>query len=221
MFLSNHKNKYNRGVTLIELMVVIVIFMILTGITIFSYGKFNSSLSIQNLADDIALSVRQAQGYAIGVRDNGSALFSSGYGVHLTANPSNIASPYLGSTKSFVLFADISDDKAYDQSTSTCKSISATNECLEFFSITTADQISAIYLNSSSSPIAATDTLDITFKRPNPEPAFKSCDINGNNCSSSTIASVQIKIISPNSPETYKVIKISNNGQISVSDKLE
>lgn len=224
MFSKNYKNKYKRGVTLIELMVVIVIFMILTGITIFSYGKFNSSMSIQNLADDVSLAIRRAQGYAIGVKNYGTG-FATGYGVHFSANGANISSLYKGSTKSFILFADLSDDKSYDDA-GICGTLSQTNECLEILSITSADQISLISYTSSGvqndAPLSS--SLDIMFKRPTPEPYFcyrvNYASNPTGNCDSisSTISSIRIKVISPNNLNSYKIITVSNNGQISVSN---
>src|ERR1035437_8584732 len=140
MFKNFHKNKYNSGFTLVELLVVIFIFMIITGITIFSYGKFNSSLSIQNLADDIALSVRRAQGFAIGVRGTGSS-FTDGYGIHFTANPNSPLNA--GSNKAFILFTDmgITPNKKYNyDSSGKCGSPTSSNECMEVLSITSADR---------------------------------------------------------------------------------
>ena len=108
MFNNFHNNKYNSGVTLIELLVVISIFLIISTTVIFNHGKLNSSLTTQNLADDIALSIRKVQNYAIGVHgvydpNSSSSVFNYGYGVHISteAEPSDI---YSGSKKSFVLF---------------------------------------------------------------------------------------------------------------------
>lgn len=208
-----NKNKYNSGVTLIELLVVISIFMVISGITIFSYGKFNSSLSIQNLADDIALAVRRSQGYAIGVRGH-SGLFNEGYGVHFTADPST--SPYAGSNKSFILFADISNDNQYNNSTNVCGEPTSSDECLELLSIISVDKITEIYINDSTL-ISPTSTIDLIFRRPNPEPTF--CyRVNGTgSCSGSTVSNIDIKISTDADPTVFKMIKISNNGQISVS----
>jgi len=227
MFKNFHKNKYNSGpastqggVTLIELLVVIFIFMVITGITIFNYGKFNSSLSIQNLADDIALSVRRAQGFAIGVRGFGSS-FSDGFGIHFTANPN--LSEYTGSNKSFILFADIgiTPNKKYDYNNSdTCGNLSSVNECMEVLKIISADQIESIYLNGEPTSRPQTSTLDILFYRPNPEPIFcYRSDPTNNDCTeNSSISSVKIKISNITNPEVLKIITISNNGQISVSN---
>lgn len=201
-----HKN--NKGFTLIELIVVISIFAILSSIMVFNYGSFKSSLSIQNLADDIALSVRKAQGYAIGVHGYGiSNSFDSGYGVHFSTAESTAGSVSgnVGSNKSFILFANINNDKEYDSSPS-CGDPTSSTECLEVLSITSADEIKEILLGSTS-----VATLDIMFKRPNPEPKFY---VNGSYDAS--ISSVKIKISNDNG--ISKIITISNVGQISVSN---
>jgi len=205
---------------MIELLVVILIFMILTGVTIFSYGKFNSSLSSQNLADDIALSVRRAQGYAIGVRGYNS-IFSEGYGVHFSTNPM-VSTPYIGSTKSFVLFADMpgGTTNKYNYDVGICGSPTGTEECIEFLSIPSSDlidQISYTY-GSQTGIIPNTGTLDIMFRRPNLEPSFYCRDSSGSLCTSEIISSVEIRISSPSSPGSYKMITVANNGQISVEN---
>lgn len=204
---------YSNGVTLVELLVVLSIFVIISGITIFSYGKFNTSLSTQNLVDDIALSVRKAQGYAIGVRGYNS-LFNEGYGIHFTANPSS--SLYAGSSKSFVLFADISGNNQYDNSSDTCGIPTAIDECFELLNITSTDRISEIYINDTTL-ISSTSTIDLLFKRPNPEPIFCYRIDGTGSCSGVSIYNIKVKISTEADLTVYKIITISNNGQISVS----
>jgi prepilin-type N-terminal cleavage/methylation domain-containing protein len=219
MFKNFHKNKYNSGpastqggVTLIELMVVIVIFVIMSGVVLFNYSQFRSSTSIQNLADDIALSIRKAQSYAIGVRGSSGA-FNFGYGVHFTTADST--SENAGSNKSFVLFANIDNDNKYDSS-SQCGNPTSGNECLEVLNITSADEISEISVRVNGEKNVR-DTLDIFFKRPNPEPTF--CARNGPSDAcifSNDISSIEIKISNDSDLGVYKTITIWNNGQISV-----
>ena len=214
MFKNFTKNKYKKGFTLVELIVVISIFVMISSIALFNYGKFRSSLSLQNLSDDIALAMRRAQGYAIGVRGAGGG-FAAGYGVHFTANPSG--NSYGGSSKSFILFADIDDNLKYDHSSDICGSPVSGNECLELLSITSADSISSIYINNSNIPMPASDTIDISFKRPNPEPTF--CyRVNGSgSCFRRDISNIEVGISSDGNSSINKIITIYNTGQISVS----
>lgn len=213
------KNKYNSGITLMELLVVISIFIIISGITIFNYSKFKSSATLQNLADDIALSVRRVQGYAIGVRGYGDN-FSSAYGIHFTA--SKASAVYSGSNKSIILFIDVNDNGKYEGGDE-CGNPGLDNECLEALNIASADQISNVYINKGGSDIRINtdEALNILFKRPNPEPYFcySSVDSYSNNCTaeSNDISFVKIEISNPNSYNVYKTVIIYNNGQISIS----
>lgn len=207
-----HKNKYNKGFTLVELIVVISIFAILSSIMIFNYGSFKSSLSIQNLAEDIALSVRKAQGYAIGVHGYGNS-FASGYGVHFSTAEST--SEYAGSNKSFILFANLDDNFKYDNS-SGCGTPTSVNECLEVLNITSSDKISEISVIGNGVAGHTPDTLDIFFKRPQPEPTFCAREGKGNCNFGGNVSSVKIKISNDNG--ISKIITISNVGQISVSN---
>lgn len=225
MFNKDKKNKFCRGLTLIELMVVLSIFGIISSITIFNYSKFNSSASILNLADDIALSVRKAQGYAIGVHGIGGT-FNDGYGVHFTANNSS-STLVSGSNQSFVIFSDmgLTPNGKYDYSEADpqCSvSPSIGNECMEVLNILSADEISEIYYNNRTAPIPKNGIIDVIFRRPNPEPTFcyRPNESEQNCVQEENIYMIRIKISSLIDPvNIYKIITISNNGQISVSLK--
>jgi prepilin-type N-terminal cleavage/methylation domain-containing protein len=177
MHKNTTRNKYNRGMTLVELLVVLAIFIIVAGITIFDYGRFRSTVSLQNLSDDIALSVRRAQGYAIGVESSLNT-FSNGYGIHLS-NVKSADTSLSGTSKSFVIFADIADGKGdrnkfydYDPSVTSliCNltTLQTGNECLDFLSITSNDQIIKICPNGDVNNCLHRGYVDITFIRPNP-----------------------------------------------------
>lgn len=211
-------NKYHSGMTLVELMVVISIFTLVTFATIFNYNTYRYSSSIQNLSDDIALSIRKAQSYAIGVYKTSSG-FNYGYGVSFSTQK-NPSSPLMSSNKAFVLFTDVSGDKRYNYPTSinVCGEISSTNECTEMFNITTADEISEIYAGGSL--IGDSQMVDVYFKRPNPDAVFCVRTIGGSSCNLN-ISDIEIIISSQdnNQEKKSKSIKIWNTGQISVISK--
>lgn len=207
--------------TLVELIVVLIIFVIVTGLTIFDYKNFRTNISIQNLANDISLSIRKAQSYAIGARVTG-ATFNNGYGVHFTSNP--IAAGILsGSSKSFIIFVDgildsslLDEIYEYNLTETTCGII---NECSELLTITTTDKIEAIYINGSTL-IAPTSALDISFLRPNPDAKFCYRPVAiSSPCDSTPITNAKIQISNgaTGTDKRTKTITIWNTGQISVT----
>lgn len=220
---NNFLKKHNSGMTLVEMMVVLSIFGILSAMIMFDYGKFNSSLSMQNLADDIALNVREAQSYAIGARSlPGLGLgFFNGYGIHFTTASPNLTNTVNGSNKSFIFFTDIIDpnigNKKYDFQTGiSCGAPSLSNECYKIVNITSADYISGIYLNESTDPIASSASVDIVFTRPYPEASFCYRTSPSSACDSTSYSSVTIRVANARTT-AVKNIKISNTGQISVN----
>jgi prepilin-type N-terminal cleavage/methylation domain-containing protein len=218
IFFKNIKYRTQRGMTLIELLVVLSIFFIVSGLTIFDYGSFRTSVSMQNLSSDIALSIRKAQSYAIGVYGS-SSNFSYGYGMHFST-ASSVTNPQSGSNKSFILFTDVSGDKLYTyNNTNVCGNPTALNECRELLSIISSDQIADIYLNGSLTPVPTGGAVDIVFIRPNPNailcyrpaPGTGSCD------NSTALSRVRIEVSNGRTGVYKKAqsITVWTTGQIS------
>src|SRR3989344_2168470 len=59
--LQNKKQKYSRGMSYVELIVVLGIFTTLSSVAIYNYGAFQAKIDIKNLASDIALKIVEAQ----------------------------------------------------------------------------------------------------------------------------------------------------------------
>ncbi len=59
------KKSKEKGFSVVELIVVISIFVIMLSISMFNYGKAQEKVEATNLAEDIALTLRQAQVYGI------------------------------------------------------------------------------------------------------------------------------------------------------------
>jgi len=157
MFFQKKKNQ--KGFTLIELLVTISIFVILTGVVIFNESKFNSTVLLTNLAYDTALTIRQAQTYGINIKEFGDNKFIP-YGVHFATGANN---------KSFILFADveyINDSSVahpYDTN-ATLSECETKYGCVSRYTIQRGNYISDLKVDGAS-----VDTLDIVFKRPNPD----------------------------------------------------
>jgi prepilin-type N-terminal cleavage/methylation domain-containing protein len=216
------KSSQSSGMTLVELLVVVSIFVVITGLLIFDYGTFRSSTSLSNTSTNIGLSIRKAQSYAIGAY-GASSTFTYPYGIHFSTNVAPVADPSNGTTTSYALFTDVSGNYMYnsDGVTACSSTPTASNECTELASITTAEKIVGIYLDESASPIPTGGVVDIVFMRPNPDAYFcyRSSVSNSSCDSGASVSHVKIKVQSTKKISQgtgIKIITIWNTGQISV-----
>lgn len=163
-----------KGFTIIELMVSVAIFALMTAFLVAKYGNFNQSILLVNQAYDVALTIRNAQTYGLNVKSRPipdpsgapsqySSDFTSGYGVHFdktTGTPR---------TK-MIFFADIDGDKLYDA-----------DEMLYTYTLRNGSYIYDICSGSieqTCTPVATPPgTFDILFKRPNPDTLFADSNV--------------------------------------------
>lgn len=156
------KTKLNRGMTYVELIVVLSIFAIMSSIAIFNYGDFQANVDIKNLTSDIALQIVQAQKASLnGVIPPGGAPstdWKPSYGVYF-----NLTNP-----GQFVYFVD-KDNNGYNVGGS---------EDLNVVQIQKGDTISRIEKCTSSACLSGGssnvfDSISIYFKRPDSGTSFK------------------------------------------------
>lgn len=221
------RNK-NKGFSIIEMLMVLAIFVVISSIVIFNYSDFKSSVSLENLSQDIATNIRIAQSYSTSVKGSSvvgsSTLVFPGYGMHFSNTSNSTADKLQGSDKSFIFFADIiggviptSYDPMYENGTKLCgyATLEAYNECIEEYRINSNDSIVEICDDSTpSSPICINGSLDISFMRPQPDAIF--CFRSGNNgaCTNTHASSVYIKLVSDTGK--FKLVRVWNTGQISI-----
>jgi prepilin-type N-terminal cleavage/methylation domain-containing protein len=240
--LYSQNNK--RGFTLVELMVSISIFIIITSVTLVNYPRFSNKLSLDLLAEDVALSVRQAQVFGASVLgtktvgQNSTKAFKA-YGIHFEAPLPNAA------TYKYLIFADINGDRIYDGPDAnrpipfSCPHIETGNvsspingeECVQNFQITGWNQARSLCSNfidkdhpedqtSDERVVQCSDdtkqisSLDIAFVRPNLDAKF-AIKVNGQAVSSDNISNVGIIFESPGG-DYKKTVVIWKTGQISV-----
>lgn len=133
-------------------MVVTAIFMMLSGVVLSTNARFGSLIVLQNLAHDMALSVRQAQVYGIAVRRYEAANFDVSYGIHFTLPE--------GGPTIYELFADVNLNGAYDigdaiiNSTSLNPSYTITELCVR---------------SNTGLEDCSVSTADVVFRRPEPD----------------------------------------------------
>lgn len=139
--------------TLVELLVSVAIFTLITTTAVFNNAQFNGNVILTNLAYEIALSVRQAQFYGITVKQSSASAFDSGYGIHF-----NMSTP-----TNYLLFEDRpTPNKTYD-----------VGEAIETYMLRKGNSISKICLTQSSS-CQSVQSVDISFVRPNPDAFIRS-----------------------------------------------
>lgn len=161
------KKTKKAGFTLVELLVTITIFVILTGVVLWNQNKFNSTILLTNLAYDTALTIRQAQTYGINIKEFNSEFLP--YGVHFDTS----------SSKSFILFVDdtyqdknnLGDGRYNDDTTKKALDTCLQDKyCVNKYSIKRGNYISNLYYvrpGEDWDDAEKADTLDIVFVRPN------------------------------------------------------
>lgn len=205
-----------RGVTLVEMIVVVAIFAVVASILFFKYSDFNTSVSVRNLSQEVALTVRKAQTYATSVRSlNGVSAVSDqfpAYGVSFS--PDAPGATYAPSYKQFTVFADMvngADINRYYDRGSDCGNPSINNECVELYSINTSDKVVQLCTDYPvSDTCISSGTVNVIFRRPAPDAEI--CIVSGSQC---TTTVSYVKVVLESIKGTQKTVTIWNTGQIS------
>ncbi|MBP6904615.1 MAG: prepilin-type N-terminal cleavage/methylation domain-containing protein [Candidatus Pacebacteria bacterium] len=225
------KPSLQSGVTMIEMLVVVGIIAFVSSVMIFNYSDFSTNVSLRNLSQEVALSIRKAQTYATSVRpieglDGLTSRAFGSYGISFSLRSAPSTDPKVPSEKNFVLFVDIPEvlgDRGagtYGQESTgePCGNPQThESECIETFSITTADKVVGICSDSTGEYTAEYDCppkggVDITFTRPNPDARI----MYFNNGSNSWELSSYAKIVFESAKGLRRSVTVWNTGQISV-----
>jgi len=191
------RDSLQRGMSYVELIVVLGIFAVITGVALYNYRGFQYKVDIKNLGTDIALKIVEAQKGALSGRLSTQAFTSKpAYGVYF-----DLATPT--TAKSFTFFADYNNDKIYNDT------------ALETVNITKGNSISRIDSCSGSTCTSiGTGNLAVTFKRPDTVAYFS---LNG--ALTTSFDSFQIIVSSPSGVQTgtQSTIKVYASGRIQVN----
>lgn len=200
--------RFQKGFTLIEMLVVLAIFTILTAVIMFNYGQFNSQTIMTNMAYEVALTTRQAQVYSLGVRGDDDD-FNKRYGIFIN----------LTNDKNFIFFRDENETGSCEEDGVFCSVCPIGGECLNKYTLTRDIFIEKICVSSTGNePIDSSGVCNgepvsdiaITFERPNPDGVFKS-QTSG---APSNIKSVAIVLKTKFGNQ--RAVVVQNSGQISV-----
>ncbi|MDP6527920.1 MAG: prepilin-type N-terminal cleavage/methylation domain-containing protein, partial [Candidatus Pacebacteria bacterium] len=194
MFLIK-KDKNKRGFSLIELLVSVGVFTVITSIILANHARFGGDILVSNLAYDVALSIRQSQLFGLSVREfkltGGGGRFDIGYGVHLSTSD----------LTSYIIYADFNGDKAYQ---------SGADEIEETFNLRQGFKIKKFCATQTGgtedcSDVGAISTLNLTFVRPDPDATIS---VNG-----SIISYRSARIVLESSQGTQRSVLIESTGQ--------
>lgn len=182
-----------KAFTLVELLVSVAIFALMTALVVAKYGSFNQSIFLTNLAYDVALTIRTAQTYGLSVKsaDDTAPSYSSptyAYGVDLAMAVNN----------QFTLYADRNGNALYDS-----------GEQVSTYAIKRGAVISGVCAaDSTDCTVGTTGTLSLLFKRPDPQAniCFSSCGM--------MMGKVELKA----TDGSVRTVIIRKNGQITVSN---
>lgn len=218
---ESKKNSYQTksGFTMVELLVSLAIFAIMTALILSKYGKFDQGIILTNLAYDVALTIRNAQSYGLNVRSasrdtssfettSNGATSGGSYGVHFNKNKKT----------EFIFFVNESGNGVYDDVAG---------------GFTNTDQKTLIKRNSSILSMCVSDakdcaegspgvvknltTLDITFKRPDPNAIIMATGETGSNGSADATKKYgYAEIVLQALDGTTRKVIVNFTGQISV-----
>jgi len=187
------KNTHQSGFTLVEFIVVITIFAIMSGVSLFNYNEYEDSIVETNISQEVAQSIRQAQVYGLSSSDRvigaqqldegveadnlfgvsneeGSELFDGLRILDITQDKSIRGIAIDTSENKLVLFEDLDRSNEYE---------SATDRVIDERALRDSDiSIDVCLINSGGSPdVNACDQqvsdsgqhVSITFRRPYPD----------------------------------------------------
>jgi len=214
MFNIYQKQKINKkaGFTLVELLVTISIFVILTGVVLFNSNSFDSTVLLNNFGYDIALTIKQAQSFGVNVREDNTGNFSSSTGVYFNTN---IGPNENGSLTNFILYTDINGDKKYaDGNVNICPTGDTSNlECIQKYSMRNGTHIESICAGNDNNDCDSNiKKLSIIFTRPSLE-----ANIFINDESQQRKAYAKITLAASNGASTSVIV--TSAGQIYVKNK--
>ncbi len=207
-----------KGFTLVELLISVSIFVVMTVLLIAKYGNFNQSVLLTNLIYDVALVVRTAQTFGLSVANtasqSSSASFDAAYGVDFSVDTTDSANTKV------ILFTDTSPlpvDGIYT---------SGSDATISTYNISRGAKVTYLCVGTETTCAGTPPTagnvkqLDVTFKRPDPTAIIcyrnlsdaVSCQDPSNSANPVQYA----KIVIVGTDGSPRALEIFRNGQVSI-----
>lgn len=209
--MSRYSKKYQKGFTLTEVLVSLGIVVSILSVIVLNQSKYVDGAALGNLADEISLTISQAQSYGIAVREltPGSSDFSASYGISASLLPGNG-----GSGSSYIFFADRNANLAYDGDW-TCP-VGGASECLQRVDMQYGNILDSICVVRTNDADQCNSVLrvDIIFVRPDTAAVLTFYNNSGQLYSPPNLKGVRVNLKSPGNATKSVVVYLS--GQISV-----
>ncbi|MFA5750990.1 MAG: type II secretion system protein [Candidatus Paceibacterota bacterium] len=196
---------FQKGMTYVELIVVLSIFGAITSVVLFSYGDFQEKVDIRNLGNQIALKIVEAQKKAVvgqGTVQSVASSWKPSYGVAFS-----MAGDHGLNNKSFAYFADLDNDKSFNDTSCVLPVTSESGECLDKIEITKGNIIQEMNIFYQDESYETVPNLSVIFTRPD-----SGAIITGGSYTESPLTYVRITISSPNNILDF--IKVYPSGRI-------
>ncbi len=205
MNISRFSTENHDGFTLIEFIVIMSIFAVMVGVVMFNFNGFRSAVTLDNLAHDIGISIRQIQtnsGATLSADDPENEI-PRGIAFYPDPENSNQFAP------EFTLFKD-DGDGIFNE---------GIDEVVDVIKIQTQDRIKDIqYQNTFGQllPPLSTQKVGITFKRYKTDATFTTNQDGILSDASSLIITVASPSDNNGGSERTRTIVISKIGQVSI-----
>ena len=189
IFSKNKGLSRKEGFTLIELIVVMAIASVIMTALVIQQSNWNDSLIVNTQTYEMALMIRQAQVYGLGVKEYIAGTgdkFNIGYGVYFDSDPTR-----------YIFFADKNGDKNYDS-----------GEEVEIKTLNRGVTISKLCGNTPEN-CSGLSSVNVLFFRPEPKANISFSPVSG------FIPPATIYLQSPGGK--MGILKIEANGQVSVT----
>jgi len=190
-------------------MVSIGIMAVLITVIIMNQQSYTEAATLRNTADDLGITIAEAQAYGIAVRERaiGSADFGSGYGLSVTLLEA-------GGQTGYVFFSDRNGNQYYDGSFACATG--GSEECLRKVIFPGGAYVESFCILRSSGGDLCNNVsrVDISFRRPDPEARLIFFNSGVSQYNPANISGALIQLKSPTG--LTRQVKVYNTGQVSI-----
>ncbi len=191
------KNKNNKGLTLVELLVTIGVFIIISSMAVISHRSASGAQKLKMSAQKLASDIRKMQSFVLNLQEHHGGFPDGGWGIVLYNNA--------GEEDHYILFADSDGDTVYDDDGT---------ELYMDIKLPVGIKFSA--WKGDGVDISSNSRLVASFQPPDPSVTLCRSQ-NNNNCTTDVFDIVEL-VLSNNDNSITRTIEINKYGLIDVQN---